>query len=237
MDPGVAADLRSPGSSESWPKGWGRCARRDGVGLAMTSGSGRWVCRRAGGAVGIGDCVVSCLLGVSDVLASQDAGGVGRPCAGATARFSGGTGPVARSCSGACWRRLGALHEGGVLLEEGWGYCGWVGPSCSTHNLWSVDPDPRGVGRLGAGAGRSRLGAKRGRRRTMTTETQRRRRSGDGGGGPVVETLGCATKTHGLTPARPGVHSADMNEPAVSVPSGDCWNPAVLPRRAAPVRG
>ena len=49
--------------------------------------------------------------------------------------------------------RLDALHEGGVLLEEGWGYWGWVGPSCSTHNLWSVDPDPRGVDRLGAAPG------------------------------------------------------------------------------------
>ena len=25
---------------------------------------------------------------------------------------------------GGCRRRLDALHEGGVLLEEGWGYCG-----------------------------------------------------------------------------------------------------------------
>ena len=57
-------------------------------------------------------------------MTSQDAGGVGRPCAGATARFSGGAGLAARSCSGACWRRLGALHEGGVPLDEGWGYFG-----------------------------------------------------------------------------------------------------------------
>ena len=25
---------------------------------------------------------------------------------------------------GDCCRRLDALHEGGMLLEEGWGYCG-----------------------------------------------------------------------------------------------------------------
>ena len=37
-----------------------------------------------------------------------------------------------------------------MLLEEGWGHFGWVGPSCSTHNPWSVDPDPRGAGRLEA---------------------------------------------------------------------------------------
>ena len=40
----------------------------------------------------------------------------------------------------------------------------------------------------------------------------------------------------GLTPARPGVHSADMNEPGVDTPGADRWNPAVLLRRAAPVR-
>ena len=49
---------------------------------------------------------------------------------------------------GGCRRRLGALHEGWVLLDEGWVHFGWLGPSCSTHNPWSVDPDPRGAGRL-----------------------------------------------------------------------------------------
>ena len=43
---------------------------------------------------------------------------------------------------------LRVLHEGGVLLEEGWVYCRKVGSSCSTHNPWPVDPDPRSVGRL-----------------------------------------------------------------------------------------
>ena len=47
---------------------------------------------------------------------------------------------------------------------------------------------------------------------------------------------GSATENPGLTPARPGVHSADMNEPAAEAPRGDRWNPAVLLRRAAPVR-
>ena len=49
--------------------------------------------------------------------------------------------------SGDC-HRLDALHEGGVLLEEGGGYFGLVGPSCSTYNPWPVDPDPRGAGLL-----------------------------------------------------------------------------------------
>ena len=43
------------------------------------------------------------------------------------------------------------LHEGRVLLEEGWGYSAGVGGSRSTHNRRSVDPHPRGVGRLEAG--------------------------------------------------------------------------------------
>ena len=44
----------------------------------------------------------------------------------------------------------------------------------------------------------------------------------------MVQAPGCATENPGLAPARPGVHSADMNEPAVNVPRGDCWNAASL---------
>ena len=145
-------------------------------------------------------------------------------------------GPVGEGRPGHCGggrRRLDVLHEGGVLLEEGWGYCGWVGSSCSTHNHWPVDPDPRGVDRLGAGAGQSRLGAGRtGVELCPPGLTQ----GAGGGGGPVAEAPGCATKNPGLAPARPGVHSADMNEPAAKAPSGNRWNAAVLPRRAAPMR-
>ena len=83
---------------------------------------------------------------------------------------------------GGCRCRLDALHEGGVLLEEGWEYCGWVGPSCSTHNPWSVDPDPRGVDRLGP----ARADSGRSRRRTMTTGPRT-----DGGQGAVQEGLWC----------------------------------------------
>ena len=46
------------------------------------------------------------------------------------------------------------MHEGRGLLEEGRGYSMGVGGSCSMHNPWLVVPHPRGVGRLGAGAGR-----------------------------------------------------------------------------------
>ena len=52
---------------------------------------------------------------------------------------------------GGCRRRLDALHEVWVLLDEGGVHFGWVGPSCSTHNPWPVDPDPRGAGLLKAG--------------------------------------------------------------------------------------
>ena len=48
---------------------------------------------------------------------------------------------------------------------------------------------------------------------------------------------GSTTKNPGLTPARPGVHSADMGEPGVDTPGENRWNPAVLLRRAAPMQG
>ena len=51
-----------------------------------------------------------------------------------------------------------------------------------------------------------------------------------------MEAPGCVTEDLGLAPARPGVHSADMNQPAVNVSSGDRWNPTVLLRRATPMR-
>ena len=90
-------------------------------------------------------------------------------------------------------------------------------------------------GRLGVGAGRSRLGAEPASNHDH--RAPHRRRSGSGAGGPVVQAPGCATENSGLTPARPGVHSADMNKPAANVPRGDRWNAAVLLRRAALVRG
>ena len=124
-------------------------------------------------------------------------------------------------------RRLDVLHEGGVLLEEGWGYWGWVGPSCSTHNPWPVDPDPRGVGRRG------RLGAEpasdHGLQAPAQTSVRERGRTCGAG-------AGLYRKNPGLTPARPGVHSADMNKPGVDTPGANRWNPAVLLRRVAPVR-
>ena len=61
-------------------------------------------------------CVVSWLLRVSDVMTSQDTGGVGQPGGrvAASACWRGRPG----HCGG-CRRRLDALHEGGALLGEG----------------------------------------------------------------------------------------------------------------------
>ena len=90
---------------------------------------------------------------------------------------------------GGCRRRLGALHEGWVLLDEGGVHFGWLGPSCSTHNPWSVDPDPRGAGRL-----ETRLKAEPASSHSLQGPL-RRRRSGSGAGGSVTEAPGRAVRT------------------------------------------
>ena len=89
---------------------------------------------------------------------------------------------------GGCRRRLDALHEVWVLLDEGGVHFGWVGPSCSTHNPWPVDPDPRGAGRLEAGPALSHSL----RTPAQTTVRERRRRAVDGGAGHC-------RKAHGLS--------------------------------------
>jgi len=66
-----------------------------------------------------------------------------------------------------------------------------VGPSCSRHNPWPVEPDPRGAGLLEP----TRASSGRGRSQTMTTWTLRRWRAGDGGGGPMTEASGRAVRT------------------------------------------
>ncbi len=79
---------------------------------------------------------------------------------------------------------------------------GWVGPSCSTHNAWPVDPDPRGVGRLRRDSkpASSRLQAPAGQRAEAV-------------GGLAIDQQGT-----GHSPAWPGVHSADITEPAAEAP-------------------
>ena len=92
-----------------------------------------------------------------------------------------------------------------------------------------MDPDPRGAGLLEA-----RLKAE------PASSHSPPARCADGGQGAEGRTrdggAGLCGKNPGLTPARPGVHSADINGLGVSFPGGDRWNPAVSLRRAAPVR-
>ena len=133
---------------------------------------------------------------------------------------SSGMCPVSSGCTARGW---GAAGGGVGVLRVGGAFVQYAQPVVSgSRPSWSRP---------------TRADSGRSRRRTMVSGPLRRRRSGSGAGGPVTEALGCATKNPGLTPVRPGVHSADMNEPAVEAPSGDRWNAAVLLRCAAPMQG
>ena len=107
--------------------------------------------------------------------------------------------PVGADTPGHCGslrRRLDALHEGGVLLDEGRVHFGWVGPSCSTHNPWPVDPDPRGAGQLEA---RLKAEPASGHSLQAPAQTSVRSRSG----GPVTETPDRAARTPDSLPQGP----------------------------------
>ena len=82
----------------------------------------------------------------------------------------------------------------------------------------------------------TRADSGRSRRRVIASRPQRRRRAGSGGA-DLCGDAGLCRKNPGLTPARPGVHSADMTEPAAEAPGGNRWNSAVLHRHAVPIRG
>ena len=56
------------------------------------------------------------------------------------------------------------------------------------HNLWSVDPDPRGVGRLGAGSASSH-GLRAPAQAAVSGQ------GAGGGGGPVAEMPGSAVRS------------------------------------------
>ena len=122
---------------------------------------------------------------------------------------------------GATGGGLGVLRVGGAFVQYAQPLVSGSRPSWSRPTRGRSRAEPTRCGQN--------------RRRTMTSGPLRRRRSG-GGGGPVAEALGSTTKNPGLAPTRPGVHSADINEPAAKAPRGDRWNPAVPPRRAAPMR-
>ena len=130
--------------------------------------------------------------------------------------------PDGRAAASVCRRGAGPVAV--VVAVVVWvhctrGGCYWTRVGCA-------------LGRWGLRAVRTTLGqwiptlveqadSRRDRRRVIasrppaqTAVRERCRRTCDGGAGPC-------RKEPGLTPARPGVHSADINEPGVSAPSRD----------------
>ena len=123
---------------------------------------------------------------------------------GASARWQNCCFSLSEGCPGHCGglrRRLDALHEGGVLLDEGRVHFGWVGPSCSTHNPWPVDPDPRGAGRPEARLTAEPASNHDHRAPAQTAGRGRWGRTCDGGAGPC-------RKPHGLSLLRGLVSTA-----------------------------
>ena len=129
-------------------------------------------------------CVVSWLLRVSDVMTSQDTGGVrlrdGRTAASVCRREAD---PVSVVAYGVVWTHC---TRGG---------CYWTRVGC-TSGRWGLRAVRTTLGQwiptLVEQADSRRLGA--GRRRTMTTGTLRRWWAGVGGGGPVTEAPGSAAR-------------------------------------------
>ena len=78
--------------------------------------------------------------------------------------------------------------------------------------------------------------SRRSRRRVIASRPSAQAASRGRWGRTCDGGAGLCRKDPGLAPARPGVHSADMTEPAAESRSGDRWNSAVLFRCAAPVR-
>ena len=116
-------------------------------------------------------------------------------------------------------RGLGALRVGGAFVQYAQPLASGSRPSFSrptradSGQLWAGPASSHSLRPPAQTAGRGQWG-----------------RTCDGGAGL------CRTNP-GLTPARPGVHSADMSGPDVGAPGGDRWNAAVLHRRAVPIRG
>ena len=130
---------------------------------------------------------------------------------------------------GGCRRRLGALHEGGALLEEGWGASGRWGLRAvdTTLGQWTptlVEQVDSGPLLTGPASNHDHRAA------AQATGRGRWGRTCDGGAGLCRKNLG-------LTPARSGVHSADISQPGVSALSGDRWNSAVSSPVCSPDSG
>ena len=131
------------------------------------------------------------------------------------------------------------LHEGRVLLEEGWGYSAGVGGSCSTHNLRSVDPHPRGAGRLEAGRASANVESPLGTRREPEMAGQRSGRGRRGrplGRGRPAPPPRPRQTSRSRARRQLSVHSADISGPAVEAPSGNRWDSKAPSRLATSVR-
>ena len=163
-------------------------------------------------------------------MTSQDTGGVGVP-EGRAAAWACRRGPARslwwRPASSGCTARgwgatgggLGVLRVGGVFVQYAQPLASRSRPSWSRPTRGRSRAEPARCGQN--------------RRRTMPSGPHA---GGRGRGWTCGGGSGLCRKNPGLTPARPGVHSADMNESAAKAPRGDRWNAAVLPRRAAPMR-
>ena len=108
---------------------------------------------------------------------------------------------------------------------------------CSTHPLTGSAPASYTLvaqGGRGAGAGEPALN--HGLRAPAREPEEARARESTAG--PGVRVQGSAAMTpQSRSVSRLGVHSADINGPGVSVPSGDRWNGAVRLWSAASERG
>ena len=121
-----------------------------------------------------------------------------------------GAGPVTVVASGVGW-----VHctRGGCYWSRVGGTLGMWGLRAVRTTLGQWIPtlvEQADSGPLGAGPKSSHSF----RTPAQTTVRGRWGRTFDGG-------AGLCRKNPGLAPARPGVHSADINEPGVSAPSGD----------------
>ena len=130
-----------------------------------------------------------------------------------------------------------------MLLEEGWGYSAGVGGSCSTHNLRSVDPHPRGVGRPEAGRASADVepppGGCGGTRREPETAGQRSGRGRRGrplGRGRPARQPGPRQTSRSRARQQLSVHGADISGPSVGTRSGNRWDSKASSRLATSVR-
>ena len=129
------------------------------------------------------------------------------------------------SSSGRTARRWGATGGGSGALRVGGTFVQYAQPLASGSRPSFSRPTRADSGQLWAGPASSHSL----RPPAQTAGRGQWGRTCDGGAGPC-------RKNPGLTPAQPGVHSADITEPAAEAPGGDRWNTAVLLRCAASVR-